>query len=141
MSDTVVDSSVAAKWLVPEPDSAQAQRLITEVAMRGERLIVLDLAVFEVANVIWTRYHRHLATLAQVHELLDRLLASPVHIEPAGPLLRAAMDVATRYDRAVYDALFVALTLALSLPGVTADEPLYHAVHKDHPNIVLLRDW
>jgi predicted nucleic acid-binding protein len=32
MSDTVVDSSVAAKWILPEADSAQADRLIAEVA-------------------------------------------------------------------------------------------------------------
>jgi hypothetical protein len=36
MSDTVVDSSVAAKWILPEPDSAQADRLIAEVALKGE---------------------------------------------------------------------------------------------------------
>jgi hypothetical protein len=40
MSDTVVDSSVAAKWVLPESDSPQAQRLLTEVALKGERLIV-----------------------------------------------------------------------------------------------------
>jgi predicted nucleic acid-binding protein len=52
MSDTVVDSSVVAKWILPEPDSAQAQRLITEVAAAGERLVVLHLAFPEVANAI-----------------------------------------------------------------------------------------
>ena len=35
MSDSVVDSSVVAKWILAEPDSAQAQRLIVEVALKG----------------------------------------------------------------------------------------------------------
>jgi hypothetical protein len=48
MSDIVVDSSVVAKWILPEFDSPHAQKLITEVAMRGDRLIVLDLAFPEV---------------------------------------------------------------------------------------------
>lgn len=39
-----------AKWILPEADSPQAQRLITEVALRGERLIVLDLALTGVAS-------------------------------------------------------------------------------------------
>jgi len=52
MSDTVVDSSVAAKWILPESDSAQADRLITEVVLKGERLVVLDLALIEVGNSI-----------------------------------------------------------------------------------------
>lgn len=52
MSDTVVDSSVVAKWVLPEADSAHAQRLITEVAAAGQRLVVLDLALPEVTNAI-----------------------------------------------------------------------------------------
>ena len=36
-----------------------------------------------------------------------------------------------KYHRSVYDALFVALTQDLGLPGITADEPLYNAVHVD----------
>ena len=52
MSDAVVDSSVVAKWILPEADSAQADRLIAEVAQKGERLVVLDLAFVEVTNAI-----------------------------------------------------------------------------------------
>src|SRR5258708_4934736 len=61
MSDTVVDSSVAAKWILPEADSAQALRLVTEVALAGERLIVLDLAFVEISNAILKRVHRGLS--------------------------------------------------------------------------------
>jgi len=56
-------------------------------------------------------------------------------------LLASALEIAIAYDRAVYDALFVALVRQLQLPGVTADEPLYRTVHGDFPQIVLLRDW
>ncbi len=141
MSDTVVDSSVVAKWILPEPDSAQAQRLITDVALKGERLIILDLLFPEVANAIWKRYHRGLATPDEANQFLDDLLRIPVHVEPAVRLLKPAMEIAAKYDRAVYDALFVALTQDLGLPGVTADEPLYKAVHADFPKIILLQNW
>lgn len=87
MSDTVVDSSVAAKWLLPEADSPDADRLITDVTQKGERLIVLDLAFIEIANAIWKRYHRGLATLDEARQFLDKLLHSPVHAEPANRLL------------------------------------------------------
>jgi predicted nucleic acid-binding protein len=141
MSDTVVDSSVVAKWILPEPDSAHAQRLITEVALKGERLIVLDLAFAEVANAIWKRHHRGLVTLDEARQLLEDLLRSPVHVEPAVRLLKPALEIGARYDRAIYDALFVALSQDLGLPGVTADEPLWSAVHADFPQIILLRNW
>jgi predicted nucleic acid-binding protein len=141
MSDTVVDSSVAAKWILGEPDSPQADRLITEVAQKGERLIVLDLAFVEISNAIWKWYRRGLATLDEARQFLDKLLQVPVHVEPANRLLKPALEIAAKYDRAVYDALFVALCQDLGWQGVTADEPLYNAIHNDFPQIILLRNW
>lgn len=141
MSDTVVDSSVVAKWILPEADSPQAQRLVSDVALAGERLIALDLALVELTNAIWKQHHRGLATLDEAPEFLDDLLQCPVQFEPAARLLKRAFDIAATYNRAVYDAAFVALCQDLGLPGVTADEPLYKAVHGDFPQVVLLRDW
>jgi predicted nucleic acid-binding protein len=141
MSDSVVDSSVVAKWIIAEPDSAQAQRLISEVAHKGERLIVLDLAFVEVTNAIWKLHHRGLAALDEARQFLDKLLRIPVHVEPAVRLVKPALEIAAKYDRAVYDALFVALCQDLGLQGVTADEPLYNAIHPDIPQIILLRNW
>jgi predicted nucleic acid-binding protein len=68
-------------------------------------------------------------------------LLSPVHVELANRLLKPALEIAIQYHRAVYDALFVALCQDLGLQGVTADEPLYNAIHPDFPQIILLRDW
>jgi len=141
MSDTVVDSSVVAKWILPEPDSAHAERLIAEVALKGERLIVLDLAFVEVTNAIWKRHHRGLATLDETRQGLDKLLRIPVHVEAAVRLLKPGLEIAAKYHRAVYDALFVALCQDIGLQGVTADEPLYNAIHADFSQIILLRNW
>jgi predicted nucleic acid-binding protein len=141
MSDIVVDSSVVAKWILPEADSIQARRLITEVPMKGERLFVLDLALTEAANAIWKRYHQRIITAEESRQLLSRLLQIPVHVQFSTHLLASALEIATRYDRTIYDALFVALARDLRLLGVTADEPLWRAVNADFPDIVLLRDW
>ena len=141
MSDIIVDSSVVAKWILPEPDSVQAQRLVSEVALKGERLIALDLAFAEVTNAIWKRHHRGLATLDEARQFLNDLLQAPLHVEEAIRLLKPALEIAARHDRSIYDALFVALCADLALPGITADEPLYSAVHGDFPGIILLRNW
>jgi hypothetical protein len=45
MPDVVVDACVAAKWVLPEADIAQAQKVYTDVLVRGDRLVVLDLAL------------------------------------------------------------------------------------------------
>jgi predicted nucleic acid-binding protein len=141
MSDTIVDSSVVAKWILPETDSGQAQRLMAEVAGVGDRLIVLDLVFPEVTNAIWKRQRQKLITSTEAEALLDALYRCPVHVEPAMRLLKPALQIAIRYDRAAYDALFVALMQDTGLRGITADEPLYNSVHSHFPLLVLLRDW
>ena len=141
MSDTVVDSSVVAKWILPEPDSAEAQLFVFESAQRNERLVILDLVYAEVANAIWKQYHRGLATLAEARIFLDSLLRCPVQVEPATRVLQLAFEIAAKYQRSIYDSLFVALAQDLKLPGITADEPLCQVIQKDFPQIILLRNW
>src|SRR5438132_908310 len=60
---------------------------------------------------------------------------------PAAGLLSASLDIAIKYDRAVYDALFIALAQDRSARAVTADEPLFNVTHSDFPKVILLRDW
>lgn len=141
MADWAVDSSVVSKWVLPEPDTALAQRAGNEIRATSGRLIVLDLALIESANAIRTQLRRKTLDLAAARQLCDQLLRLPVHQEPAKRLLSAAFDLATRYELAVDDALFVALAIDQGTNGLTADEPLYRAVHADYPQIHLLRNW
>jgi predicted nucleic acid-binding protein len=141
MTDVVVDSSVIAKWILPEPDSAQAQRVLTDVAGQGKRLIALDLAFIEVANAIWKRLRQKKITASEADGFLDALRQAPIEPFPAADLVKPAFAIAVRFDRAIYDALFVALAEKLQLPGVTADEPLCNAVRPAFSRIVLLQDW
>jgi predicted nucleic acid-binding protein len=141
MNDVVIDSSVVAKWFVRESDSADAQRVMADTQTAGKRLIVLDLVFVEVANVVWKKHRQKLITLTEANGILADLMKSPLHAEPAARHLDKAFEIAVKYDRAVYDALFVALTQDLGIKGVTADEPLYNATHADFPQVILLRDW
>ena len=140
MSDLVIDSSVVAKWILPESDSAKAQQLLTQATTTGDQLVVLDLVFPEVANAIWKRQRQRLITPKEAVEFLTALSALPVHVVAAATLLASAFDIAVKYDRAVYDALFVALAKERGVRGFTADEPLFNAVHGDFPNIELLRN-
>ncbi len=141
MSDLVIDSSVVAKWILPESDSEQAQRILAESAKAADRLVVLDLAFSEVVNVIWKRYRQQLITEDETRALLEALESCPLQVESARPLLAPALAIAVKYDRAIYDALFVALAQKLQAVGITADEPLFNTIHGDFPTIVLLRNW
>lgn len=139
MSDLAIDSSVVAKWILPESDSTKAQEILNRAAGSNQRLVVLDLVFPEVANAIWKRQRQQQITLPEAKIFLAALNRIPVAIEPAAALLPTAFDIAVKYDRAVYDALFVSLAQKIG-SGVTADEPLFNTTHRDFPELALLRN-
>ncbi len=53
-------------------------------------------------------------------------------VHSSAPLLEAALEIAMRTGRTVYDSLDVALAVQLDCRVVTADEKLYNAL-KDEP--------
>jgi len=140
MSEIVVDSCVVAKWVIPEPDSAKAYQLFTDATANGDQLVMLDLAFAEVANAIWKRQRLRLITPDEAQDFLDTLGSLPTRIEPAATLLSEAYKIAVKYDRSVYDALFVSLAEKLNVRGITSDEPLFNATHRDFPRVQLLRN-
>jgi predicted nucleic acid-binding protein len=141
MADAAADSSVMVKWVLPEPDSPRAEQFGTEALRAGGRLVVLDLAFTEVANALWVQFRRQRLTAAEVARHYGLFLNRPLDVAASLPLVPRAIDSATRYNVPVYDALFVALTADRGITGMTADEPLWRAVHADHPQIQLLRLW
>jgi predicted nucleic acid-binding protein len=141
MNDTIVDSSVLAKVVIAEPDSDGADQLFSKILSSGHVLIALDLALVETTNAIWKQWHRQIATAEEARVAQADLLALPLQIEPAINLLPQALELSIRYDLAIYDALFVALSLERKMAAVTADESLCKSLNDDIPTIELLRDW
>lgn len=126
MTETlVVDSSVAVKWYVPEPGSDRAARLLDE----GGRLLAPDLLVSEVGNVLWKR-RRELPA----HEIKAIAVAlsrqCPVTLVASTTLHFASMSLALRFDRTVYDSLYLALAIAHDCRYVTADERFVNSLRE-----------
>jgi predicted nucleic acid-binding protein len=80
MNDVVVDSSVVAKWMLAETDSAHALRLTTEVPAAGGRLIVLDLVLPEVGNAIWKRHRQKAITTRRSEKGAWRVAEFPLSL-------------------------------------------------------------
>jgi predicted nucleic acid-binding protein len=141
MADWGIDTSVVAKWLLPEPDTALAERAGMDIQAAGDRLWIIDLARVETANAIRTRFHRGKIDAPTATRLFGEMQFLAVNDESHVPYLPAAFDLALRYGVAVYDALFVAFCHTRGINGLTADEPLWRAVRADFPHIHLLRHW
>ena len=125
----VVDASVAVKWLVDEPLSAQAARLLDQ----EQPLAAPELLHVEVANALWAMAVRGRMAGAEVHEALD-LLAEALLIVPPSmkQLMPAAARLASDLEHPVYDCIYLALAMQEQRPVITADRR-FHAIVQSHP--------
>ena len=121
----VVDASVAMKWYIPEAGSIQAAALL-----EGDRqLLAPELLVAEFGNVLWKKVRRGELAPDQAQAIADALVsACPLTLYPMSPLLGTALEIATTFQRSVYDAIYLALAVAEEGSLITADAKLFHAL-------------
>lgn len=129
MSRFVVDASVAIKWFLPEPNSADADRLLSG----NFQLLAPDLLAPEVGNILWKRIMRSELTVQKAHVIMRGLESLPVTLRSAGDLAENAMTVACGLKRSFYDSLYLALALTADCKLVTADRKLFDAVKDAAP--------
>jgi len=115
----VVDASVAVKWLLEEPGTAEAEALLAG----GEPPWAPELLLAEIGNVIWKRTRRSEAPTA-LRAGYDLLPGSFRHLVPMAELASESFDLALRHDHPISDCFYVALARRESAPLVTADARL-----------------
>ena len=129
VSRFVVDASVAIKWYLPEPNSEDADRLLSG----GFRLHAPDLLFAEVGNILWKRVMRSEITAPKAQVILRAMESLPMTLQPANVLAENAMTVACGLKWSFYDSLYLALALMTDCRLVTADRKLFDAVKDAAP--------
>ena len=129
MSRFVVDAGVAIKWYLPEPNSADADRLLNG----GFQLLAPDLLFSEVGNILWKRVMRSELTVQKAQVILHALDSLPLTLRTASVLAENAMTIACSLKRSFYDSLYLALAMMADCRLVTADGKLFDAVKKTTP--------
>ena len=136
----VLDSSVALKWVLPEPDSAKAIRLRDESKNGIHELLAPDIFAPEVANGLVSAERQGRIKIGEsAIFLLDVFRTAPaIHATP--PLLLRSMALAIATRRAVYDCVYLALAEAEGCELVTADDQFARGLRVSYPFIVSLVD-
>ena len=121
---SVVDSSVAVKWLVPEPDTPKALRLRADFQAGVLQLIAPDVLPIEVTHALTRAQRQGRVTPAQGRLLfLDMMRGWPVLV-PSMALVARAYDLSSQFSVGVYDCLYVALAEQEQCELITADARL-----------------
>jgi predicted nucleic acid-binding protein len=132
----VVDVSVAAKWVLrgPEEDFVpQARQLLLQIVEGRIQAIVPDLFWVELGNVLWNAVRRGRCTRLTAESGIREVKQQGLLTSPSLGLLEVAFDIAIRFNRTVYDSMYVALASTRGAQLVTADEKLAKAVAAHFP--------
>ncbi len=120
----VIDASVAAKWLAPEPDSPLAEALL------DDDLIVPDLLFAEVGNILWKKQLRGEMDAATAQVGARWLLQVPLQVHDSAGLLADALALALQLQHPAYDCFYLALAQRINVSMVTADRRFHVRCHE-----------
>jgi predicted nucleic acid-binding protein len=136
VSLVVVDASVAAKWFLPGKEEAladQALELLDKYDKKEVRIVVPDLFYVEIASAIWKAVRVGRVPQAFGDQALVLLTQREFPTVPSLKLLDKAFQIATAFERTVYDSLYVALAVQTGSQLITADERLANSLAAHFP--------
>ncbi|HBI41546.1 MAG TPA: hypothetical protein DDY78_01650 [Planctomycetales bacterium] len=134
----VLDSSVALKWVLPEPNSARALRLRADFQAGLHEFLAPDVFPVEVGHALTKAERRKTISvgLAWIHAT-DILSTSPQLLSYL-PLFDRAIVISSAARIAVYDCLYVALAEREGCEFITADDRLIRNLGQQFPFIIAL---
>lgn len=138
-SALVVDCSVAAKWVLPEPDRAPALRVLEQYESGEILLIAPDLLLAEFASLLAKRNRRKEISADQANkafQLMGKCVPRPLDMRPR---LQRALDLSLRHQLSLWDCVYLALAIEHDCPLLTADRRLFRGTIARHPSLTLLR--
>jgi predicted nucleic acid-binding protein len=135
----VVDCSVAAKWVLPEPGDVEALRLLEEEQSGEISLIAPDLLLAEFASLAARKVRRKQISAEQAREGFRFIEESVPRWFKTVPLLEGALDLALNNQMSLWDSVYLALALEHRCPLITADRRLFRGHSLRHPAIRLLK--
>ena len=120
----VVDASVAAKWLIAEPDSAIAAGLLDgSFDLHAPRLLAS-----EIGNMLWRKVLDGSIDDYEAARLAAALLEMPLQWRDDERTCVEAVRIAVELGHSAYDCMYLALALLIGTKVVTADKRFVSAV-------------
>lgn len=131
----VLDSSVALKWVLPEPDVSKAVQLRDDYHNGVHELLAPDIFPVETLHALTKAERRQRIAPANGWTLWQSLLADAPAMHSHLSLLGRAYQIASAARIGVYDCLYVALAEQEGCELITADGRLVASLQARFPFI------
>jgi predicted nucleic acid-binding protein len=138
--DYVVDTSIVIQYAIADTLTPHVETLFDEWG-ESSKLYVPEFCIVECANVLWKQVRFYGTEQARAELLLLDLVALPLTLAQAAPLLSAALQIGLTHQLAVYDSIYIALAKSLSCPLITADERQERAARASGVSIKPVTDF
>lgn len=119
-----LDSSVALKWALPEPDTAKAVQLRGDHRSGIHELVAPDFFPIEVAHALTRAERQRRIPQGAGWGLWQKILSDCPAMVSSNPLMPRGFDLSSKMRIGVYDCLYVALAEREQCRVVTADQRL-----------------
>src|SRR5271157_3998760 len=134
----VLDCSVGAKWVLPEPGRAPALAWLDRYTSGEVLLIAPDLLLAEFASLVAKRHRRKQISAMQAHAAFALMTKCAPRLFDMRPRLFRALDLSVQHQMSLWDCVYLALALEHDCPLLTADGRLFRAGKARHPAIRML---
>jgi predicted nucleic acid-binding protein len=134
----VLDSCVALKWVLAEPDSNKAIRVRDDFNHQVHELLAPDIFLVEVAHALARAERRNIIQPPEGTRRLQNVASNLPALHPYLPLLPRAFAIASSAKIGVYDCLYIALAEREGCELLTADDRLVQTLQPTFPFITAL---
>lgn len=135
----VVDCSVAAKWILPEPRRDAALRLFKQYETGEILLIAPELLLAEFASLLAKRCRRKEISANQAEHAFGLMQNCAPRLFDVRPRIHSALSLALQCQLSVWDCIYIDLAIERDCPVITADRRLFRGVAARHASLRLLR--
>ncbi len=128
MTRTVIDSSLAAAWLLYDEYHPLSESVMSN--LRGERGIVPQHWHFEIRNTLLVAERRQRINRSEIEECLDTLDQLPITTDQAADF-STCFELARLHNLTFYDALYLELAKRRGARLATLDNALSRAAEAE----------
>ena len=135
MKVIVLDTSAIIRLYIPDgPLPEGLIEGITSAQSAEASILIPELALAEVAQVIWKNEQLGYINSTEAKEIISAVLELPIEIVGHFDLIFDTLSIARQHGLTIYDSLFLALARKKKATLITADEQL----EKTFQNIISL---